>query len=72
LVTAAQQTSLRPSPTEPLTGFSSPGPAIAYDEAAALPLSPPNASVTISAPPSVKSKPYGVWPADGIVDGPSA
>jgi hypothetical protein len=72
LVTAAQQTSLRVSPTDPLTGFSSPGAAIAYDEAAALPMSPPNASVTTCAPPSVKSKPYGVCPADGIVDGPSA
>jgi len=57
LLTAAQQTSLRVSAIEPLTGSSLPGAAIAYEEAAALPMSPPNASVTTSAPPSVKSKP---------------
>jgi hypothetical protein len=60
------------SPTEPLTAVSSPPPATAYEEAAAAPTAPPNASVTISEPFGVKSKPYGVWPLDSIVVGPSA
>ena len=68
---AAQQTSLRVSATDALTGASSPRPASEYDEAAALPTSPPNASVTTTEP-FAKSKPYGVAPEDGIVAGPSA
>ena len=43
----------------------------AYDDAAALPTSPPKASVTITEP-FAKSNPYGVAPEDGIVAGPSA
>src|SRR5207245_603779 len=42
-----------------------------YEEAAALPSSPPKASVTTIAP-STKSNPYGVAPDEGIVAGPSA
>ena len=62
-MTAAQQTSLRVLATEPLTGSRRPAPS-EYDEAAAAPASPPNASVTTSEPPA-KSKPYGVAPEDG-------
>src|SRR4029079_14084324 len=69
-VAAAQQTSLRVSATDSLTGARRP-PETAYDEAAALPSVPPKASVTITAP-SAKSKPYGVAPEDAIVVGPSA
>src|SRR4051794_16269624 len=57
----AQQTSLRPFFTDRLTGASAPS--SRYDEAAAAPASPPNASVTTSTSPA-KSKPYGVTPAD--------
>jgi hypothetical protein len=60
------------SPTEPLTGASRPAPVTLYDDAAARPISPPNASVTTTVPAAVKSKPYGVAPADSIVSGPSA
>jgi hypothetical protein len=71
-VTAAQQTSLRVSPTELLSGASTPGAVSEYDEAAASPTLPPNASVTITSPPGVKSKPYGVFPLAAIVAGPVA
>ena len=43
-----------------------------YEDAAAAPTAPPNASVTIIAPAAVKSNPYGVLPADLIVVGPAA
>jgi hypothetical protein len=43
-----------------------------YDDAAALPISPPKASVTTTAPRAVKSKPYGVAPEEAIVAGPCA
>jgi hypothetical protein len=57
LVTTAQQTSLRVSATEPLTGDRRPGSVSAYDEAAAAPGAPPKASVTIIAPSAVKPNP---------------
>lgn len=68
-VSATQHTSLRVSPTEQLTIVSSPVPDTAYKEAAAAPITPPNASETISEPSLVKPKPYGVWPEDLIVAG---
>ena len=71
-MTAAQHTSLRVSATEPLTGASSPLSVSEYEDAAAAPTAPPNASVTIIAPAAVKSNPYGVLPEDLIVVGPAA
>ena len=71
-MTAAQHTSLRVSPTEPLTGASVPGSVSEYEDAAAAPTAPPNASVTIIAPSAVKPNPYGVLPDDLIVVGPVA
>jgi hypothetical protein len=43
-----------------------------YEDAAAAPTAPPNASVTIIASAAVKSNPYGVLPEDLIVVGPAA
>ena len=65
---AAQQTSLRESATEALTGSSR---GSEYEDAAALPTSPPNASVT-TIEPFAKSNPYGVAPEDAIVCGSCA
>jgi hypothetical protein len=48
--------------TDALTGTTPPF--TRYDDAAAAPNCPPNASVTTSVSPA-KSKPYGVWPDDG-------
>jgi hypothetical protein len=59
------------SATEALTGASRPGVASEYEEAAALPISPPKASVTMTEP-LAKSNSYGVAPDDGIVAGPWA
>jgi hypothetical protein len=70
LLTAAQQTSLRVSATEALSGSSRPA-LSEYEEAAAAPISPPKASVTTTASPA-KSKPYGVAPDEAIVSGPAA
>jgi hypothetical protein len=69
---AAQQTSLRVSPTEPLTSESSWGPDRRYDDTEAAPISPAAASVTTRTPARVNSKPYGVAPEDGNTVGPSA
>src|SRR5918911_5336337 len=55
-VTTAQQISLRPLPTEEVRASSEPS-TIAYDDAAAAPLSAPKASVTMSVPPEVNAKP---------------
>src|SRR5206468_3122931 len=63
-VTTAQQISLRPLPIEPVTGVTPPSRTM-YDDAAAAPFSARNASVTISVPPLVNAKPYGVGPDDG-------
>jgi hypothetical protein len=49
-----------------------PGSSSEYDDAAASPTAPPNASLTITVPAAVKSNPYGVFPDDSIVVGPSA
>jgi hypothetical protein len=69
LVTTAQQISLSPFPADLVTGSTVPPPT-RYDEAAALPVCAPNASVTMSVPPEVKANPYGVCPEDGYASGP--
>jgi hypothetical protein len=64
-VTTAQQISLRPFPSERVTGASSP-PETRYEDAAAAPFSARNASVMIRREPSgVNANPYGVAPDEG-------
>src|ERR687890_442304 len=64
-VTTAQQISLRPLPTDEVRATSDPS-SIEYDDAAAAPFWAPKASVTISVPPEVNAKPYGVGPPEAI------
>ena len=71
LVTTAQQISLRPFPSERVAGSTARLPSL-YDEAAALPFSARNASVTTSVPSLVKAKPYGVGPDEGWTNGSSS
>src|SRR5512132_2963393 len=66
VVTTAQQISLRPLPSDRVTGATEPL-SSRYDDAAAVPVCAPNASVTTSVPPLVKAKPYGVGPDDGCM-----
>jgi hypothetical protein len=55
-VTAAQQISLRPLPSDLVTGVIV-VPSTTYDETAAAPFSAPKASVTTSVPVEVNAKP---------------
>jgi hypothetical protein len=65
--TTTQQISLRPLPIERETGVAA-APWTTYEEAAALPVSAPKASVTIRAAPA-KANPYGVGPEEDVTVG---